>query len=94
MANVRLNKIANRQRRHLVFDVMFAALAAFILALQVVVLSGSNVPVAEPVPYMAPETIYIYGKAPTPMPDQLDVTSAKKEAVAATANGLETGAGS
>lgn len=79
MSTSRLDKIANRQRRHLVFDVLFVALAACVLAIQVVVLSGANVPVAQPVPYMAPETIYIYGSAPTPVPDRIH-----KEAMAAT----------
>lgn len=81
MATTRLNKIANRQRRHLVFDVLFVALAAFILVFQVVTLSGSNVPVAKPVPQMAPETIYIFGDAPNPLQD-----GKSKDAMAATVN--------
>lgn len=84
MATTRLNKIADRQRRYLVFDVMFAALAAFILILQVVILSGNNVPVAEPVPQMAPETIYIFGEAPNPLQD-----GKSKDAMAATASPVD-----
>ena len=69
MANSRLDKIANRQRNYLVSDLFIAALAALILTILGVVMSGSSVPVAEPVPYMAPETIYVYGTAPSPAPD-------------------------
>lgn len=69
MANVRLDSIAKRQRKYLVLDVMIASLAAVILIIQVLVLSGSQVPIAEPSPRMAPETIYIYGSAPNPLQD-------------------------
>lgn len=66
MTLIRLENIANRQRRHLMFDVMIAGLAIFILAIQVAIFSGKSVPVAEAIPHVPQETIYIYGAAPTP----------------------------
>ena len=77
MATARLDKIAGRQRRYLVFDVLIAGLAALMLAIQLVVYTGASVPIAEPSPRMAPETIYIFGSAPTPAE-----TVVQKEAVA------------
>jgi hypothetical protein len=47
MAYIKLDNIAVRQRTYLVMDVLMAALAALILAIQVTVLSGANVPMAE-----------------------------------------------
>lgn len=65
MTLTRLNNIANRQRRHLVSDVLLAGLAVFIIAIQAILFSGSNVPVATSVPHLPQETIYIYGTAPS-----------------------------
>lgn len=47
MAHIKLDNIAVRQRTYLVMDVLMAALAALILVIQVTVLSGANVPMAE-----------------------------------------------
>ena len=96
MANLRLDKIANRQRSYLVSDILIAALAAIILVIQVVVMSGNSGPVAETVPYMAPETIYVYGTAPSPAPElNPDVTPRDAMATASTpAVQGDTGSGS